>query len=454
MILTVAELLGKFRDFEANMLQSINVNHGPTIGDMYEGLTTTILGRSLPAGEDLRVVSGFIYNNEEPDKLSREIDCMLVFGEGKEIPYTNKYQYNIRNVIAVIEVKKTLYSEQLKDAYENLLTVKELRDYNSFNFRLFDHAYKSITRSLLPNRSDVDQLPLWQQYIYHMLTIESLTPLRIIIGYDGFRNEHSFRNSFLSYLEANSGMAKSGYGPVSLPNLIICGNFSLIKVNGMPYSAPVKDEYWPIYASYSYNPMIILLELLWTRLSYYGKLSDTLWGDDLRFEVLKPLLVAKPRKFGAKVVWEYASVPLKRKQLQDTPRFTFYKPSQINKAQEIILEELAINGSADVNSSLLIEKSKEQGIALKRVIDSLVDLGLVCIEGNTIKMLVENFGIAYLPDGTIVAGDNTGARLEHWVKAQYAKQKYANLQLTLRVENFGTMFFNNVFKTEGKAQNT
>jgi hypothetical protein len=111
MISTIADLLEAFRRKELELLDKQNVVHAPTIGRMYEGLTREVLEKALPTNADLRVVSGFVTNNR--GELSRQIDCMLVAGEGEKIPYTEDYQYHFYQVITVIEVKKNLFSNDL-----------------------------------------------------------------------------------------------------------------------------------------------------------------------------------------------------------------------------------------------------------------------------------------------------------------------------------------------------
>src|SRR3990172_12467034 len=118
MISTVADLLDALKNQEAKLLDEQKITHAPTIGSMYEGLTKSILERALPSKLELRVVSGFITN--ESGRISKQIDCMLVDGIGEKIPYTDNYRYDIENVIAVIEVKKNLYSDELDSAYKNL----------------------------------------------------------------------------------------------------------------------------------------------------------------------------------------------------------------------------------------------------------------------------------------------------------------------------------------------
>jgi hypothetical protein len=290
MITTIADLLNEFRHREMEMLDRQDITHGPTIGSMYEGLTREVLNMALPQQDHLRVVSGFIVN--DTGKKSNQIDCMLVKGEGEQIPYTDNFKYNIRDVIAVVEVKKNLYSNDLSEAYNNLLSVKDISVIDSVNAKLVDDAYKSIVRSLPPeNEAETKSLPLWKQHIFAALAVDGMSPARIVIGYHGFANEFNFRERFVKYLWSNVG--KKGFSPASLPSLIICNNYSLVKVNGMPYAAAMTENMWPLYASYSNNPMILLLEIIWTRLTYGKQVGGSVFGEDISFEVLKPLILAQ-----------------------------------------------------------------------------------------------------------------------------------------------------------------
>ena len=68
----------------------------------------------------LKVVSGFMRAGEE---LSGQLDCMIVLGQGQKINYLDKYVYPARQVLAVIEIKKTIYARQFEDAYGQLADV-------------------------------------------------------------------------------------------------------------------------------------------------------------------------------------------------------------------------------------------------------------------------------------------------------------------------------------------
>jgi hypothetical protein len=87
-ISTVAEFLHALKEEEARRLAEVDIDHAPTIGQMYEGLSKDLLGRAIPPQLGLRVVSGFI--TDGLGRRSGQIDCMLVSGDGDPVPYTGK----------------------------------------------------------------------------------------------------------------------------------------------------------------------------------------------------------------------------------------------------------------------------------------------------------------------------------------------------------------------------
>ncbi|MFI9629585.1 DUF6602 domain-containing protein [Streptomyces sp. NPDC052042] len=120
----MADLLSGILRDELPKLDNASVKHAPTIGDMYEGLSSALLSRALPDGLGLRVVSGFASDGR--GRLSGQLDCMVVRGEGEKLPYTNAYVWHVKDIIAVVEVKKNLHSAELRDAFTHLNTVGEI----------------------------------------------------------------------------------------------------------------------------------------------------------------------------------------------------------------------------------------------------------------------------------------------------------------------------------------
>src|SRR5438132_1512251 len=126
MIRTIADLLLAFKDAECRQIEKSGLTHAPTIGEMYEGLTSSIL-KAIPHGAGLQVVSGFIEGN---GRLSGQIDCMLVSGAGSRVPHTKHFKWPVRQVIAVLEVKKRLSLSALTDAQAHLSKVLDIHGHD------------------------------------------------------------------------------------------------------------------------------------------------------------------------------------------------------------------------------------------------------------------------------------------------------------------------------------
>lgn len=272
MINTVAQLLDELKNAEAAILKKEGINHGPTIGDMYEGLTRDILDRSIPPSLGLRVVSGFIEGVNGAQ--SNQIDAMVVSGEGKLIPYTDKFIWGIKDVLAVFEVKKTLYGAELDDAFKKMWKVSALAldcenqgGYNGKNIT-FGHKNFAKLTGYYPAMKDVENLPEPLPTMHYSTIFEQLAPVRVILGYEGYVNEKSLRDGIGEFLEKPDNHGQ-GRGFLSLPSLIICRNNSVVKLNGLPYYCPIYDlsGWWEVVASNSENPTRLLLEMIWTKIS-------------------------------------------------------------------------------------------------------------------------------------------------------------------------------------------
>ena len=114
-IRTIADVVEIFRTSENEKLKEYNLQHRPSIGDMYEGLSREVLAKALPPNVNLQIVDGFIVDAD--GNLSPQIDCMLVKQVAETIPYTSSVKCKIEDVVAIIEVKKNAHKSELSDAY-------------------------------------------------------------------------------------------------------------------------------------------------------------------------------------------------------------------------------------------------------------------------------------------------------------------------------------------------
>ena len=193
MIETTYQLLAAMKDRGVEKIEPyLGIGHNPIIGDMYEGLTKKLMEKAVFKDFDMHVVSGKITNKS--GEFSRQIDCMIVIGPGNKIPFTNEYIYEINSVIAVVEVKKNLFSSELSSAYDNLRSVVDIATPDKdIRINLLRDAFTGISKTELPEYEQVSELEERLQLLYHSLIVECALPLRVIFGYDGFADEFSLR---------------------------------------------------------------------------------------------------------------------------------------------------------------------------------------------------------------------------------------------------------------------
>jgi len=399
----------------------LKIGHGPMIGNMYEGLTKEIVEKSLFDGMNLRVVSGKI-TNQVDGKLSNQIDCMVVIGDGTKLPYSGDYIYDIDQVIMVIEVKKSLYSNELSEGYNNLRSVIDVqRPTRDLRMNPIEDAFEAISGKPLPSLDQISSLDVRDQMLYHSLVVEALLPLRVIFGYGGFKTEHTLRNKFVEYMEqqsaTNCGTAR-GYGATSLPNLIVAGDCALIKTNGMPYALVIDglNEYCWI-ASYRRNPLILFLELLWTRLTYFYDLTTSIFGNELQQEALIPLLTAQGKEGG----WLYKVIPYSEKNMKQLEHDTEWSPTVLSETEYILMNLLCNRDYVEIKD--LKENLLETGESVENIINHLSNERLIYVDGETIKLLTKECSCMIVPNVGFVAADDYDGRLTRWVMSQMAKYR-------------------------------
>jgi hypothetical protein len=424
MISTVADFIEEFKNYALQKIEADedDVIHRPTIGNIFEGLTSNILEKAIFKDLDLRIVQkSFIYNDSK--KVSPEMDCLLVVGEGINISFTNQYKYHIKDVIAVIQVKKNLYGDDIDDSYKNLRTVidiSEPRDGEVFMTRLQRDAYKLLMSKDLPQKSAIASLTDRENIIYHFLLMEAFYPLRIAIGYYGYKDEFGMREGFVNKLEEKikDGPTK-GYSPGSFPNMYLCGNCSIIKSNGMPFGSPfLKSEfYWPLFITSNQKAIYNLLELIWTRLSYKFEISPQIFGDDFHLDSFHPLLFCKEKKISEDSwAWEYRYHELSKYLLEKPLTPKEWSPLVVNRDQFIILDLLLkfweIDMKNDVNFKALLKK---ENINLEKVIEELEQERIIYCEDSKIKLLTDELTMVLI-NGKIYAGENKSGELSAFIK--------------------------------------
>ena len=371
---------------------------------MYEGLTKELMNRAIFENLDLKVCSGFIYNEE--NKLSRQIDCMIVVGEGKKIPYSEEYKYNINQVIAVIEVKKELFGKEMDLAYKNLLSVKNIiKPDHDMQIDILEQAYENVTGTKLPERQEINKLTESEQNLYHALVVEAYMPIRIIWGYGGFSTEKSLREAFMQYMSKN--LKIKGYGVTSIPSLIIADERSIIKTNGIPFaisSESQKPGEWITLGSANKASIFFLLYLIWTRLYYlFPNLPEEIF-DNIEVAI-NPLMKAKCEKVG----WEYTFID---KTLSDSNE-ELWKPVEITLMSNALLKMIEKGYSITVDDENMIDECKKNGEDYDKVIQDLQFKRIIYVDNKRIGILSDNW-MTVIYNGKHYYGDNFNNRMMQW----------------------------------------
>lgn len=417
MIRTVADFLSQLKEAEVERLDKVDIQHGPTIGDMYEGLSTDLLRRAVPETLGLQIVEGFVTDGQ--GNRSGQIDCMFVRGEGEAIPYTGAFVWPVQDAIAVFEIKKILYHDDLVDAFAKLRAVRDLDRAHkaslkgaSVDIRSARRAFAETTRLLAPAYDNLDSLSLNHQQIFHTLVSEQLSPVGIVIGYHGYATEKAFRDSLLTHLKSQLNTA--GYGPGSFPQLMISGRFSLGKANGQPYSARMHGEWWPFYFSSRVNPILLLLEYVWTRLDLEFHIGG-LWGEDLTLEKMNPFLLARAVEEGGRTGWRQEWVDLEEHELATTDELEPWNPEFLSTEEAVIIDRLCDGHRVFFDDAAYLLYLAEQRVDPEELKARLLDTGLVAMAGNEMELITDRCQLAILPGGRFAAGEDNTGRMTRWM---------------------------------------
>jgi hypothetical protein len=419
MIHTVADFLHQLKETETSRLDDVEIRHGPTIGDMYEGLSADLLRRAIPDALGLQLVTGFV--SDSLGGLSSQIDCMLVRGQGDPLPYTDAYVWPVKDVIAVFEIKKTLYHEDLVDAFRKLRSIKHLdwnykislREAEGFvDIRSANRSFAETTRLVAPTHEELDSFSLQDQLIFHTLVGEQLCPVGIAIGYHGYATEQTFRESLLRHLEVQ--VNSRGYGPGSFPQLMISGRYSLGKANGQPYSSRVQDGWWPFYFSSRVNPLLLLLEYVWTRLDMEFGIGG-LWGEDLEVEKLSPFLLTQAAEVDGHVGWRYESAKLTEADLEASEDLEPWEPEVLSPEQFAVISRLCDGFQVSMADSEFREFLDDADLDPAQFKIVMLDTGLVAMAGDNFELITDRCQPAFMPDGRFVAGEDNTGRMTRWI---------------------------------------
>lgn len=403
MIKSLSELLRSVQKSEASRLNGHRITHGPTIGNMYEGLTKDLIDKVLPAALDIRVVEGFIDGIDRT--LSPQADILVVHGDGERIPYTDSFIYPVGQVLAIFEIKKNLTGNELDDAMMKMGKVFELyrawwiSSPRSVDLESAVRAYAMTTGHWPLGDDGVAQLPHGLGVLFDAFKLEQEAPVRVIWGYGGYKSETTLRAGYINAM--NTTKSPSSYSPLALPSLIVSGDSSLVKMAGQPYSSRLAGEWWHVLTSTDTNPVRVLLELLWTKMNVISGVQFPM-DDTLNMERMAVFLNTCSRPHNGVYKWHVDHTKLTAAKLNALST-TDWKPEKLDENDVTIMLKPAI----DLNDVELNRYAAEQKFDLRAKVTRLVESRhLAWTTSTTLKRINPSSIISFSPDGSITETSN------------------------------------------------
>lgn len=426
MINTVSDFLLNLIRAEKDKIDSFKIRHRVTIGNMYEGLTKEFLENAIFKDLNINIVSNsFII--DDSGKRSNEMDILIIDGKGKKLPFTTQFEVKIENVIAVIQVKKSLNKTSLVEGYNNLKNVVEyvdLNQYQDFNKRLFRNSYLGICKEdilvngKLRNQSDSTT----KEAIFEILKDEALLPPRILFGYNGYKSEFNLREGFVKFLFQNISTPSNlihGFSPLYFPSLIINGNYSIIKNIGMPFNGSFDNGFWHFLSSNQNNPIYNLLEIIWTRISYKYNLNSSIFGDDLELFGSNLLLTGNIVNVNGSRGWNYDYKFLENSFLKKDFQKVEWSPIKLTLDQYSIIVHLCEQGELLINKvDAFIEKPSDINTKTD-FIKELINTGLVMVIDNKYLRLTTKKCQCFIDQDGYFAAENKSGQLTRWIERKF-----------------------------------
>lgn len=394
-LLSLAELLNELVKVENDYLNGETVSHRTTIGDMYECLTREWISK-------LEIVNHLnlqIYKNSFVDGCETEYDLILTKKcTPRKLGYTDRYVVSPNDVIALFSITKTLTKDKLFDSIENL---KSSNNQFIVNGKLSKEQINMVNgslKSLYKNREfdNNDEFSM----LLETIKLDAQMPLRFIIGYNSFNSEYLLRTNFLKEIKKQLENGKySGNGPFRYPNLMICGQYCIIKGNGMPYGSALTYGIWKFLMTSPLNPLIFLLEILFTRLSYlFENFPKDVFNDYYEESPIHPLIdITAVKEQGA---WGIMPVDLEKTFLDaQTPELRTRQPIEIDECLFAVFKMIENKGHICLDDEQFINYISEFNYSKEQFINHEAIKRFTYFDNNRIYQSTQNLYLFIIPDG-------------------------------------------------------
>lgn len=356
----------------------------------------------------------------------KHADAMLVHGNGVRYGLTDLFIYSIEQVLCIFEVKKTLTKSDLSDAMDHLKSVKKAfstqfeEKLRKGNFEpqisVAQKLFGQITGKSGPDTyMEIHNLPKNEGLLFYTLVQETHSPICIIHGYGGYKKESGLRNAFLDCIKHKRDANSTGIGVPFLPNLILSNDFCVVKTNGLPFFEFTKGGEWAVMCSTRHNPIQMLMEIIWSKISVYFDLRMP-WGEDLSEETIYPLLFATPRQVQELSGWEYRFARTNETLLKERVHSEEWRPIEISPDLVNAFELMSMRGG-ELDKDALTYIAKEFDLKPDDIRKKLLETRLFMIDNfqGVIRPINKKTFLHSFDDNSGLITDDEN-RLSNWCK--------------------------------------
>jgi len=412
MINELSKLANSIKEREIKQLETYlnQILHPVTRGDMFEGLTKTIIENIIGQVPEIHVCEGFVKNYRN-EMISPQMDIIIYINGCEEIPHTSSKIVSIDNVLAIIEVKKTLSKIELHDFYEKQAKVYGLQDEKAqFDQELFNLSTKALFRKQNISEEHLKKCSKIEYYLYHVLKVENANPLRICFGYDGFIKETTLRDNLYNVITERISNRLPHTGIPSLPSLVICEDNCLIKMIGQPFIKPFNDPYI-IMSSYKGDVLSVLLTMLIAKIESKTDIRFDFDIDDYRMFLFNNFLGVD---IDHNENTRYYPCPLTHQQSKkNMKKIIDWEPVEISDYENIVVTILC-NMSFNEDPKLSLDNEIFKKHDLDKDLINLIQNGFVSIHDNIIE-LISTECLVVVFEGKILIGENNANQMTTWI---------------------------------------
>lgn len=178
----------------------------------------------------------------------------------------------------------------------------------------------------------------------------------------------------------------------------------------MPYPGDIdEDGFWNVYASSPHNPLLHLLELLWTRLTYRYHIVSDIFGEDLKSEVLHRYLSTRPKKIDDQTGWEYKYHYVEKEDLDSSVDIFEWMPPELDDQEYLVINWLCNDIIVNIDDDFFVDWSKEEKHDLVDIVVSLRKKGLAYLnDKREIELLTDECRVVLCNGKSYAAEDKDG----------------------------------------------